>query len=180
MSALQTQPAVQDLGRLKDHGQNKVCAGVSTILLQPRLLQITRIRGERTNIAVRTGNHNTSEMFTISRRTSKWFSRWYAQAIAYKACIKIKVADTTEVLRKTKSLMLLMLISRSLEAAFAMLFDCLPKEPAMSANASDLKGLTRMSEGAVRLLRDYVHDIQAFMSTVGRKFSPLLPTTHYS
>ena len=84
---------------------------------------------------------------------------WYWQAVRFEVQIKVKLADTTAILRKTESPLLVIIINRWLEMTFSALLNTLPQtirdESAPVGSICDT-----MPQSAIDLVRDCMEDIK--------------------
>lgn len=98
---------------------------------------------------------------------------WYKKTVNYKYKIKAKLADTTAVIRKTRSLILLLIINRTLETVFSALLGALPRKEVVSSSR------IFMPQAAVDLIRDVVLDIRHLLPSIYPKIMSVRANTYF-
>lgn len=84
---------------------------------------------------------------------------WYKKVPNFAANISMKMADTTRILRQTKSSVFLFLVNRTIKAALILLFDTLPHFPVIRNRGKT----TTLSASAIQLIKDCLDEIKDVM-----------------
>lgn len=84
---------------------------------------------------------------------------WYKKVPRFATNISIETADTTRVLRQTKSSVFLLLVNRMIEGVCTVLFNTLPQFHVIGEHTKT----TVLSANAVRLIKDCIDEIKDVM-----------------